>query len=228
MRTPISTESGVSSEPLLASITPRINRMCPCQNRRLVVTLQPELKSNQRSSTLTLKPSAGRQIIVGPRQFSFSINSLHFIFNPVHALLLHQGRFLAPRNNRGIASQHPRIVQNVHAFPRTFHSHGFSTFIPRTRFNHGHRLSTATLIPRSFHIHDSSTSMNFPRSQSFHGHSTIVDFPFPRTDHNNGFATSSPLPTSRHAISKPVPFGPPIHSQTLIRSFHLISQSVSC
>jgi hypothetical protein len=132
MRTPLSTESGVSSEPLLASITPRINRMCPCQNRRLVVTLQPELKSNQRSSTLTLKPSAGRQIIVGPRQFSFSINSLHFIFNPVHALLLVGTRFLAPRNNRGIASQYPRIVQNVHAFPRTFHRHGFSTFIPRT------------------------------------------------------------------------------------------------
>jgi len=220
MRTPITTESGVSSESSLASITPRSNRCCPCHNRRLVITLRPQLKSNQRSSTITLKSSAGRQIIVGPRQFSFSINSLHIIFNPVHALLLHQGRILAPRNNRGIAAHSPRIVQIGQSFPRTFHSHGFSTFIPRTRFNHGHRLSTATLIPRSFHFHDSSTPMNFPRSQSFHGHSTIMDFPFQRTDYSHGFATSSRPPTSRHAISKPLPICPPHHSQPLIHNFH--------
>ena len=162
-----------------ASITPRINRRCPCQNRRLATILRPELKSNQSSSTLTLKPSAGRQLIVGPRQFSFSINSLHFIFNPVHALLLHQGRFLAPRNHRGIAWQHPRTVQNVHAFPRTFHSHGFSTLIARTRFNHEHTLSLTTLIPRSSHFQDSSAPMNFSRSHSFHGHSTIMGYHVP-------------------------------------------------
>jgi hypothetical protein len=119
-----------------------------------------------------------------------------------HALLLVGTRVLAPRNNRGIARQQPRIVQNGHAFPRTFHSHGISTFIPRTRFIHEHKLSTTTLIPRSFHLHNLYTEMNFPRSQSFHGLSAAMHFPFPRTDHRHGYAMSSPQPTSRHVISK--------------------------
>jgi hypothetical protein len=142
------------------------------------------------------------------------------MFKTRHALLLVGTRFLVPRKNRGIATQQPRMAHNGHAFPRTFHSHGFSTFIPRTRFNHGHRLSTATIIPRSFHFHDLSTQMNFPRSQSFHGHSTIMDFPFPRSDHSNGLATSSPPPTCRHDISKPFPFCPPNNSQPLIHNCH--------
>jgi hypothetical protein len=142
------------------------------------------------------------------------------MFDRVHALLLVGTRFLAPRNNRGLAGHPPRIVQNGHTFPRTFHSDVISTFIPRTGFNHGHKHSTTTLIPRSFHLHNLSIEMNFPRSQSFHGHSVIMDFPFPQIDRRNGFATHSSRPTSRRVISKPVPFCLPNHVQSLINNFH--------
>ena len=151
--------------------------------------------------------------------FCCTANPFQALFNTDHALLLHQGRFLAPRNNRGLAGHPTRIVQTGQTFPRTFHSHGFSTLIPPTRFNHEHKHSTATLIPCSFHFHDSSMPMDFPRSRTFHGFSVIMDFPFPRIDHHNGFATHSPGPTSRHAISKPVPFCPPNHSQSLTHNF---------
>jgi hypothetical protein len=95
------------------------------------------------------------------------------IFKSGHALLLVGTRFLAPRNNRGIAGQQPLIVHNGLTFPRTFHSHGISTFIPRTRFIHEPKLSTATLIPRSFHFHNSFMPMSFPWSRSFHRQSTV-------------------------------------------------------
>ena len=145
------------------------------------------------------------------------------MFNTGHALLLVGTRFLAPRNNRGIARQQPRIVQNGQTFPRTFHIHGMSTFFPRTRFIHEHRLSTATLIPRSFHFHSSSTPLNFPRSRSFHQQSTIMDFPLPRHGHRHGYATSSRQSTNRHAVSKSVSFLSPTHRQTLTHHFQRMS-----
>jgi hypothetical protein len=142
------------------------------------------------------------------------------MFNTGHALLLHRGRFLAPRIHRGIAGHPPCIVRSGQGLPGTFHSHGFSTLIARTRFNHEHTLSLTTLIPRSSHFHDSSTPMDFPRSQSFHGHFTVMVYPLPRIDHCNGYVTYSRQSTSRHDISKPVPFCPPNHSQPLIHNCH--------
>ena len=141
-------------------------------------------------------------------------------FIPRYALLLVGTRVLAPQNNRGIARHRPRIVQNGHAFPRTFHSHGISPFIPRTRFIHEPKLSTTTLIPRSFHCCNSSMARNFPRSRSFHGLSTVMDFPFHRSDHRHGYAMSLPQSMSLHAFSNPAPFRSPTHSQSLTHNFH--------
>jgi hypothetical protein len=145
------------------------------------------------------------------------------MFDRVHALLLVGTRYLAPRNNRGLAGHPPRTVHNGQAFPRSFHIHEISTLIQRTRFIHGHKHSTATLISRSCHLHNLSIEMNFPRSQSFHGLSVILDLPFPRINRRNGFATHSPSSTGRHIVSKLVPFCSPIHGQSLTNNFPLMT-----
>ena len=158
------------------------------------------MKSERLNKSRASKLSPRNWKAGGTRCSNSRVSVFLIMFKTGHALLLPGGRFLSPRNGRGLDAECPRHRPASRPWPWPIRDRVQSATSPQPRRDHG-RIQSVTVIcpcpqsrPQSVHVRDHVRAANI-RIQS-----TSANYPCPRPVRSRALSmtVSSPYPWQVH------------------------------